>query len=90
MKLIDEDMKRVTEMITNHNRQYPLTVPLLTLPGAERLLVGEVVCLKGKGFPSYPFILHFLSCFIDLHTALTSSINKSVEFVEFVPKRSIM
>ena len=46
MKLIDEDMKRVTEMITNHNRQYPLTVPLLTLPGAERLLVGEVVCLK--------------------------------------------
>ena len=78
MKLIDEDMKRVTEMITNHNRQYPLTVPLLTLPGAERLLVGEVVCLKGKGFASYPFILHFLGCFIDLYTVLTSSGNNSL------------
>ena len=30
-------------MIASHNRQYPIPVPL-TLPGAERLIVGEVVC----------------------------------------------
>ena len=44
VKLIDEDMKRVKEMIASHNRQYPLPVPL-TLPGAERLLVSDVVCV---------------------------------------------
>lgn len=33
------------EMIASHNRQYPIPAPL-TLPGAERLMIGEVVCVK--------------------------------------------
>lgn len=45
VKLIDEDMKRVKEMIASHNRQYPPPVPL-TLPGAERLLVNDVVMMS--------------------------------------------
>lgn len=32
-------------MIVSHNRQYPIPAPL-TLPGAERLMIGEVVCVK--------------------------------------------
>lgn len=31
------------EMIASHNRQYPMPVPL-TLPGAERLMISDVVC----------------------------------------------
>lgn len=53
VKLIDEDMKRVKEMIATHNRQYPLPVPL-TLPGAERLLVNDVVMITDIVW----FILH--------------------------------
>ena len=53
VKLIDEDMKRVKEMIATHNRQYPLPVPL-TLPGAERLLVNDVVMISDIVW----FILH--------------------------------
>lgn len=42
VKLIDEDMKRVSEMIASHNRQYSKPAPLTLLPGAERLMAGEV------------------------------------------------
>ena len=31
-------------MIASHNRQYSKPAPLTLLPGAERLMAGEVVC----------------------------------------------
>ena len=32
-------------MIASHNRQYPIPAPLILL-GAERLMMGEVVCVR--------------------------------------------